>query len=190
MTANLIGLYSSVMGSGKTTVTSVLENEYKFVNVKFAGTLKGMIHVLLKEVGYHTASDYTDGPLKETILPEFGVSTRYLMQTLGTEWGRGQIKGTLWVDVTKAKIGRLLSNGWNVVVDDVRFPNEFDLIRELGGVMVQVVRPAVAATNGHVSEGLLDDHHFDTRLMNVEGVAELQGMARILGDRLTKSAVV
>lgn len=178
----LIGLYSSVMGCGKSEITKVLVEDHGYVNVKFAGTLKSMLTPLLVTLGIppQDTHRYTEGPEKETILPVIGVSTRRLMQTLGTDWGRNIIKSTIWVDVTWAHISRLLSDGWKVVVDDVRFPNEFDVLKQHGGHLVKVIRPTAKLTAAHLSEGLLEGKEFNSLVMNEGSLEELHGKAQWL----------
>ena len=53
------------------------------------------------------------------------------MQTLGTEWGRECIGPEVWVDVWKSNVQKWLDGGLNVVVDDMRFPNEWDAVKAL-----------------------------------------------------------
>ncbi len=188
MTPQLIGLYSSVMGSGKTALTDALVDTPGFTSVKFAGTLKHMIRVLLEDVGIGPVSTYTDGPLKETSIPFFGVTCRYLMQTLGTEWGRNQVKDSIWVDVAKEKIRRLMDEGFSVVVDDMRFPNEYQAIKDLGGSLVHVVRPGLQDTTGHTSEGALDRHEFDLMWVNDGSLDQWRASVSHLLKRLSKAA--
>jgi hypothetical protein len=53
------------------------------------------------------------------------------------------------------------------VVDDVRFENEADLIKRMGGSMWKVVRPGVERASEHASEGGLDAWpHFDACIVN------------------------
>jgi hypothetical protein len=184
--STLIGLYSSVMGSGKTALTDELERHALFTSVKFAGTLKSMIRRLLEDAGIEEPWRYTDGDLKETVIPFFGVTCRHMMQTLGTDWGRALIKPTLWIDVAKARISSLMAAGLSVVVDDVRFPNEFQAIKDLGGTMCRVIRPGLQDTTGHASEGALDAYRFDLVLPNVGSLEDWQGVAGWLVQKLAE----
>ncbi len=188
MNDRLIGLYSSVPGCGKTEVTNFLANNHGYRPVKFAGPLKSMIQSMLSDIGIDDPLRYTDGSLKETVIPFLGVSCRHMMQTLGTDWGRALIKPTVWVDVTSAKIMRLLDDGWKVIVDDMRFPNEYQAIRDLGGSCVRITRPGRTAPNGHPSEGLLDGFDFDMTLVNDGSLQDLQTITHDLYHRLNNAA--
>uniref|UniRef100_UPI0025C6BA94 deoxynucleotide monophosphate kinase family protein n=1 Tax=Cecembia sp. TaxID=1898110 RepID=UPI0025C6BA94 len=74
------------------------------------------------------------------------------MQTLGTEWARNLLDENIWVDVVRRKIKAL--DSYSVVVTDVRFQNEAALIKELGGVILQVQREGLdgVGIQGHSSE--------------------------------------
>lgn len=159
----LIGLYSPAAQSGKTSVSGALELK-GFVRVPFAEPLKLMMMPLLLELGYAPAEAkrliYVD---KEEGVPELGVASRHLLQTLGTEWGRQCIAPDVWLRVWEARIKRFE----RVVVDDVRFENEAELVRSLGGEMWRIRRAGVANTSTHASEGGLDAWpHFSRYIEN------------------------
>lgn len=75
-----------------------------------------------------------------------------------------------------------------VVVDDVRFPNEVQTIRDLGGKLIKIKRPTVAddqfglcpnadrpcPLDNHVSEQELDDCLFDHIIINDGTLEELE----------------
>ena len=56
-----------------------------------------------------------------------------------------------WVKTALEKI-EALPEGASVVVTDVRYQNEFDLVKQLGGELVGIKRPGHGAVNDHVSE--------------------------------------
>ena len=160
----LIGL-SGKAGSGKSTVTRYL-NDKGFGTRKFAGPLKAMVAALLEQQGVspETTPDYIEGQLKE--LPtEYlgGRSPRYAMQTLGTEWGRGLISENFWVD---AAMKQIVDGDGDLIFDDVRFPNEALAIRRAGGILVNVVRPALDPVEEHQSEDALADFAFNYVIYN------------------------
>ena len=77
---------------------------------------------------------------------------RYAMQTLGTEWGRNIIGENIWVNLWSNKVQELTSMNQNVVADDVRFINEVNIIRGLGGKIIRIHRPNSNAKPMHDSE--------------------------------------
>lgn len=99
----------------------------------------------------------------------YGAEIRELLQRLGTECGRELISDTIWIDA--ALNG---TKGRDIVVTDVRFPNEAQAIKDRGGYVIRVVRPGVGPANSHPSETALDDWDFDAVILNDGSVGELQ----------------
>lgn len=148
----LIGLYSPSPGCGKTTAARILAAQ-GFDLVSFAAPLRSMVFSLLLDLGYTSGEAFTllhDG--KEQVLPQLGVTPRHLLRTLGTEWGRSCVHPSLWLESFKSRIAGLQL----VVVDDVRFANEAQLIHQLGGELWQLRRPGHERAAEHASDGGLD----------------------------------
>lgn len=129
--------FTGYAGSGKTTARIALNNA-GWRHVKMADTLKNMARVMFSDLGLNP-EDCVEGRLKEIQLDELlGKSPRHVMQTLGTEWGRGCIGDSIWVTIAKSRIEKLLCDGVDVVLDDVRFDNEAEMIASLGGTIVEI----------------------------------------------------
>lgn len=184
--ANLIGLYSPAPACGKTTVAGYLSG-HGFRIMPFAESLKRMAQVFLMELGL------TDSMIehhlynsKESRIDAFGlnITARHICQTLGTEWGRTCIHPDIWLHCWQRKALHNMNRGIDVVVDDVRFPNEAELIRRLGGEVWYVERPAVLRTTTHASEGSLDDFVFDRRIVNDSGLIQLYSEVKTRVDAL------
>jgi hypothetical protein len=165
----VIGLYSSAPQSGKSEVRRILSNQHRFEPVYFAGPLKTMLRTLMGMSGMspQEVEAHVDGPLKETPIGEpFHQSARYMMQTLGTEWGRGCVHPDIWLNVARSRVIHATGHGSDVVIDDLRFPNEAQMIIEddrWDGYVVNVVRAQehCAPLTGHHSDGLMEDWPFD-----------------------------
>lgn len=161
----LIALCSPAMGSGKTEVANHLEREHGFLKVRFAAPLKAMTHSFLRSLGYgyDACQRMVDGDLKQVEIAELpGISPRRVMQTLGTEWGRKCIHEDLWTYITRQTVERHLAAGFSVVIDDMRFPNEYAMATQaLGGHALRIVRPGRSDTTGHASEGQLNGFVMD-----------------------------
>jgi hypothetical protein len=95
------------------------------------------------------------------------------MQTLGTEWGRNSVYPNLWVDIIKDKVKGCKANGAYSVIDDMRFPNEYEMLKEMGAEFWLIKRGDVTITKQHASEGQLDSHHFDVIIENDGSIQEL-----------------
>jgi hypothetical protein len=166
--ADLIGLYSPAPQSGKTTLANALVTAWGYHRIAFADPLKAMAVQFLLSLGYRQDQAeqlvYVDKGAK---LPQLGVTVRHLLQTLGTEWGRTCIEPDVWLKCW----GASAALHPRVVADDVRFPNEAQLIKDLGGEVWLIVRPGLIDTSGHASEGSLADWPFDRVIAN-DGTVE------------------
>ena len=165
----LIGLYSSAPQSGKSEVARFLVERYGYTVVPFAQTLKEALIPVLVALGY------TDGQAKHLVtkakateLPDIKLSVRQLLQTLGTEWGRQCVHPNLWLMCWQKRISQYDL----VVVDDVRFENEAELVRSLGGELWKVERPGTTQVHGHISEGSLDTYEGFSTILNNRGSLE------------------
>jgi hypothetical protein len=93
------------------------------------------------------------------------------MQSLGTNWGRDMIGPTLWTGLWYATVSDVLDHGGRVVCDDCRFPNEAEVVRNIGGFVVRLEgRGGIAG--GHPSEA--QDFEADWMIANVGDRAFLE----------------
>ncbi len=146
----LIGLHSRAHG-GKDTVAAHLVEKHGFVQVAFADAVyRGLCAIF----GVHDEQILRSHTYKESSMQWFGGrSPRYLLQTLGTEWGRDMVAKDLWIRIAEREIDRhRATNCRGVVVSDVRFDNEADFIRDAGGRIWLIVRPTKDRVREHVSE--------------------------------------
>jgi hypothetical protein len=91
---------------------------------------------------------------------------RGLMQRMGTEVGREMFGENFWVDAAISRV----PDGSKVVFADVRYPNEADAIRSLGGEVWLVSREGFGPANSHTSENAMDDYKFDKTFSNGDTV--------------------
>ena len=135
----LIG-FSGKKGSGKSYFADYLVNNKLFIKLSFASPLKEITKILFNL----SDEDVKDPIKKELINPKFNASPRELMQWLGTDIMREEFNkkfnhsGSIWIDNVKDKVKILLDNNKDVVIDDVRFQNEVDMIHSLGGIVINL----------------------------------------------------
>lgn len=161
--------FTGLKGSGKDTAASVFV-DLGYEHVKMAGCLKGMLRAMLayQLVDEATIDRMIDGDLKEAPSALLGGrSPRHAMQTLGTEWGRDLMTPTLWADLVRSRCAAFAK----VVISDVRFPNEVDLVRSMGGKVYRVER-GLAADDLHPSERLVLELDVDGVILNDQASAE------------------
>jgi hypothetical protein len=75
-----------------------------------------------------------------------------------------------------SRVASHLKNGDSkIVIDDVRFQNEAELIKRMGGEMWMIVRPSVQKSTTHESEGALDRwESFDQAIINDGTIADFR----------------
>lgn len=155
----LIGL-TGKKRSGKDTVARMLQ-EHGFVQTSFAAPIREFVAQLIG-----LSLDDLER-VKESHVTDLGnVTPRHMMQTLGTEWGRQMIHPDIWTSTWAARYCMYALKGENIVVSDVRFPDEAELIRAHGGWVVEVQRPGLIIGDSHASEAGIPDNLIDVKLYN------------------------
>jgi hypothetical protein len=139
--------------------------DYPFLNslsvdkLSFATPLKKMLATLIGE-------DLVFEKDKEIVHPILGKSTRYALQTLGTEWGRNLINPDIWANYLKHRIQYEIGINKIIIIDDVRFENEVKTVQDLGGTVIAINNPQLKTLSNHESEQL-DLTKFDTFINNM-----------------------
>ena len=134
------------IGSGKDTAADYLVNFHGYRRDSFANTLKdavaavfGWDRVLLegrtKEAREwrEQRDEWWSDRLGKDITP------RHILQYWGTEVCRNGFHDDIWIASLENKMRK---TGDNIVISDVRFPNEIKAIKNAGGKVVRVVRGA------------------------------------------------
>jgi len=131
-----------LIGSGKGTVGDYLSYQRDFVSLSFAAALKDAVAVIfgwnrfllegstsVSRVWREQPDEYWSGKLGRMITP------RLILQEMGTEVMRKNFHPNIWIDSLEK---RIQSETGSIVITDVRFPNEADLIKRLSGQIVWV----------------------------------------------------
>jgi hypothetical protein len=146
-------------GVGKSTIAQELcslgrsSNLSTFRRQRFAGPLKDML------IAFGLTREQVDGDQKEVPCELLcGHTPRDAMRWLGTEYGRAMIGEDVWVRAAMRRVERDLLGGFAVVIDDCRFDNEAEAIRELGGIVVALTRDGISYSAEHASETGISPH--------------------------------
>ena len=143
----LIGL-TGFARSGKDTAADFYCANFDFVKYSFAQPIKEAVKVM-----FSLNEDHVNGHLKEVVLPDLEVSPRFLMQTLGTEWGRETVNTNVWLLAAQRKLAEKANlSGGGFVIADIRFENEASFIRKNGGVLLHINRNDREKVLSHASE--------------------------------------
>lgn len=144
MNRKIIGITGS-QGNGKDSIGDILvDNLPNWEKMSFASHLKDVASLLFgfdrKMLAGETPEDRAireqpDKFWSEKMGKDF--TPRYALQFLGTNLLRNQLHPNIWVDCLERKI---LESEKNIVITDVRFPNEIDMIQRIGGEIWRVER--------------------------------------------------
>lgn len=138
--------------SGKDTVADYLVEHHGFQKKSFAGPLKEACQALF----LFSDEQCHDPCLKEVVDPRWGLSPRAALQMMGTDWVRNQFAKDFWVHRMRFDLLDVTTTT-RIVISDVRFENEKDLVTELGGSVYRVHRPSSPQKeDGHESETNMD----------------------------------
>lgn len=165
----LIGIAGPARSGKDTAAVEIIEQMgAAWDRAAFADTLKAAVSCLGVSAG-------DEG--KDTINPHYGVTPRYMWETLGTEWGRDTIHPDIWV-----RAFALVNAGRSLVVPDVRFENEADLVRR-HGVMIHIAGREGLARD-HKSAAGVERKAGDLILDNSAGMWEYNGKIKELCNAL------
>lgn len=163
--ATVIGI-SGWARSGKDTIANYLVENHNYTKISFSTPMKEAMYKLDPRI---TVNELTNTSLRVGVdvygwegLKDRSPDIRGLLQRFGTEVGREMFGEDFWVDYALTSI----PDGGKAVIADVRYPNEADAIKALGGKVYRVVRSGVGPANEHASEHALDGYEFDGQIDN------------------------
>ena len=129
-------------------------------------------HILLGDTGESrdireclTTTNYTiSGPM----------SGRKLLQFFGTEMIRENLGGDFWANLAEKTIVKLRNRGKNVILPDIRFPEEREMLRKLGGNLLLIHRDGTKTDDGHASEAHWQNFDYDAIIGNNGTINDLK----------------
>lgn len=175
----LIGLVGR-KGSGKDTLKDyIIKNNNNVVSYAFADPLKEICGILF-QLSHEQL--YGHQSVKEKKIDELNVSPRILFQRIGTDLFRKNLltvlpemknvlkEDSIWIFAFK----RWYQNNKHkdVIVSDVRFENEAQCIRDLGGILIYIDR-YTENEDKHESEKNIDNIKCDYFIHNKKKIIDL-----------------
>ncbi len=111
--------------------------------------------------------------LKEKVNEFWNITPREIMQFYATDLMRNQmskrfetISTNLWVKCVEKKINKLLDKDIIVIIADLRFMNEYEMIKKYNGITLRINRNTTGLYDKHQSEIELDNVEFDYNISN------------------------
>jgi len=149
-------------------------------------TVYGYIRELLETPSYLVIRHAFADSLKQEIAEACGVSLEYIeqhktvfrtiLQWWGTEFRRGLFCDSYWIDRVRMKI--TASDADVIVITDVRFHNEANMVREMGGKIVGISRIRTDVADHHSSEVEQETIPCDAIIHNDGTLEELRDKTR------------
>jgi hypothetical protein len=200
----IIGI-AGAKGAGKNTAADLLTSEYGFKELSFAHPLKrACAHAFsldYRDFHDHDRKEkpFAEGPIRIGMFEcqrlteylrnygEIGFSQvvamyttghgkkfntpREILQFVGTEMVRGCIRDSFWCDAMLVDIKKYK----NVVIPDVRFPNERAFLRTLEAPIILIDRPTLASdSHKHSSESSMGGtNEYDRVFINDSSISDL-----------------
>lgn len=137
----IIGL-SGLVGSGKdSTANIIIKNHDNWVKTSFAKAMKDAVAGMyglpreLLEGDTLESREWREQPNEfwSEKLGIEGLTPRKILQNFGTELVRKNVDSSFWVFRSEYELQKLEAEGKNVLITDVRFPNEAEMIKAHGG---------------------------------------------------------
>lgn len=177
----IIGL-SGYARSGKDTAADRLVEQHMFTRYSFAAPMKDAMYKLnpivhsdnMGNFRYKDLVDLYGLDKSKDSYPEI----RRLLQVFGTEIGRDMFGTNFWVDLALNSIKED-----RVVISDVRFKNEADAIKSVGGQVWRINRHGVGPVTNHSSEIDLDSYNFDYIIDNDYSLLDLHNVVDMLLEK-------
>jgi len=158
----IIGFHGPAF-SGKDTAASSIKELHKDTDIfAFAQPLKEASKILFN----FTNDQLYDPVIKEKMDERWNKSPRQILQWLGTDVLRKHINEEFFIMNMKQRIAN--SKAKYIVISDVRFPNEAEFVRSLGGKVIQITRSNSKTTehNTHITEQCLPSELIDMVVLN------------------------
>lgn len=175
---------------GKDLTASFFESN-GFTKLTFATTLKESVKILFNWTDEQVNED------KELIDPNWDIAPREILQLLGTDFLRLKLENKLSKEIEfkgeKKDFSfhiknlflqnkKLFEEGKNIIISDVRFIDEYNFIKWLGGKTIKINRNVEKNEfSDHISETQLDQiNDFDFTIENNFSIGHLNKIVNIL----------
>lgn len=160
-------------------------NSTKWISMSFADKLKEVASIV-----FDIRKEYWNDPsIKASLINNYNLTGRDILQKIGESF-RKEISPDIWVDSLFSRYDNLNYREYsgdvvkpNLIITDVRMPNEAQAIKDRGGILIRVDRETGYKDN-HISETALDDYQdWDYIIDNNGTLEELINKVKELYDR-------
>lgn len=156
---------------------------FNIQKVGFADKLKDITHELFRWAGLMDGPFYETNPdQREIILPAIGKTPREIWIEISNKIR--EVYEHVWIDYVLHK-----TYCDYLIITDLRYPNEFIKIKEMGGFTCKLIRPNIPNTDDKADIALhhYEDSKWDYIIMNNSNLNELNKHAEWLAQKLIES---
>lgn len=157
-TRKILAFYSPYPGAGKTTAQKCILFSNGVRRCSFAAPIRGIVSSLFSQLDIHYPGNFKDTPLSD--IPGRRTIRDFLIAF-------GQAGRSVWPDIWVELLRREIREASEevVVIDDLRMPNEYAMLREEGAKIVRITVPGRSIVPSE-TEGRLEGYAFDAELEN------------------------
>jgi adenylate kinase family enzyme len=158
--------FAGKMGAGKTTAAKKL---LEWVGIEkgqmlsFADGLREVVSILTNK----PAMELKKQEVKNEEYRNSGLTYGQILQKVGVQWR--EFNENIWVEKLEQKINK---NKKYTFIDDVRFPNELEWIKKMGGKVYYIkntgTKPEDKRDKNHISETALNEYKKNKKLIIIE----------------------
>lgn len=171
---HIIAFYSPRPGMGKSTAAAFAEgvlNEHSgriTAYDSFAWPIKRAACTIFNLDPY---APETDAMNKDKPLKDFAFTFRDVLVKIGQ--GLKELDVDIWVKIMDKVLDANGHRGDSTLIDDLRFPQEYEMLRQRGAKMIRIWKPgqSIAPTE---TEGLLEGYEFDAEIINGGSLEEFK----------------
>ncbi len=146
----ILAFYAPYNEAGKTTAAGILDDKESII-FSFASPLYYYAKCLISLVSKNEPRDEFGGKSLRDFLIYFGQSGREFYPNIWSEKMRRSIND--------------FKHSLNIIIDDLRFPNEYAMLNKEGAKIVRITNPGREIIKTE-TEGLLEGYKFDYELIN------------------------
>jgi len=194
-----------LIGGGKGTVADILVGNHNFEKVSFADSLKDVVATVFGWPRHMLEGDTKESrDWRETVdewwsarLGIPNITPRWALQYWGTEVCRQGFHTDIWIASLEKRLSQIVNSGSahltnNIVIPDTRFPNEIQMIRNLGGEvwgvrrgedpdwMIKLIQYGEQPNDIHPSEWSWVKENLDQLINNDGTIADLEEKVKSL----------
>jgi hypothetical protein len=176
-------------GMGKDTFANMLLDELNgnlgddifYYKESFADGVKSWAHAMFYQYGLKSGAYYeVHRDEKEDWIPTLLKSPREIYLLMG-QFGRS-VREDYWIEQV------IRHDSQNLIIPDLRYPNEMKRIKALGGLTIKVINPLVEITHDEADDAL-DGYDFDHIIYNNGTLDELRSKAKEVAVMIKKGVL-